>query len=232
MRANENVVLIGEKVVLVPYEVEHVPKYHTWMQDDEIRLLTASEPLTLEEEYEMQRKWRVDEDKLTFIVLARTPEVQGASGQLDPKDATIQNLSMVGDVNLFLSGDLSPIVSTTRAPYDEPDEFTAEAEIMIAESSYRRRGMAYEALQLMFRYTTSRGPEHFSVVSSPSVSTSSSEPEFPSLPTPIPPQYLLTRITESNEASIKLFQKLGFKVTKRVEVFGEVEMRWRGCPSS
>lgn len=27
--------------------------------------------------------------------------------------------------------------------------------------------------------------------------------------------------------SIALFEKLGFIVTKRVEVFGEVEMRWK-----
>jgi L-amino acid N-acyltransferase YncA len=27
--------------------------------------------------------------------------------------------------------------------------------------------------------------------------------------------------------SIRLFEKLGFRITKRVEVFGEVEMRWR-----
>ncbi|KAG7095295.1 hypothetical protein E1B28_006063 [Marasmius oreades] len=182
------------------------------------------ESLTLEEEYEMQRKWRVDEDKLTFIILARISEVQGVSGQLDPKDDTIRNLPMIGDVNLFLSDDLTSI--TTRGFSDEADGFTAEAEIMIAEPSYRRRGMAYEALQLMFRYATSRRSEYFSATSSPAV-TSPSDLEFPSLPTPISPRSLLTRITESNEASIRLFQKLGFEVTKRVEVFGEVEMRWR-----
>jgi hypothetical protein len=41
------------------------------MQSAELLEQTASEPLSIEEEYEMQRKWREDEDKCTFILLAR-----------------------------------------------------------------------------------------------------------------------------------------------------------------
>jgi hypothetical protein len=51
-----------EKVVLVPYSPHHVPKYHGWMQDPVLRFQTGSEPLSLEEEYEMQRKWLTDKD--------------------------------------------------------------------------------------------------------------------------------------------------------------------------
>lgn len=45
-------------------------------------------------------------------------------------------------------------------------------------------------------------------------------------PLKVPPAALVTRISESNTPSIRLFEKLGFRVTKRVEVFGEIEMRW------
>jgi hypothetical protein len=48
------------------------------MKDSELLEATCSEPLTFEEELEMQRTWREDEDKLTFIVLdKRTFETTG-----------------------------------------------------------------------------------------------------------------------------------------------------------
>jgi hypothetical protein len=45
----------------VPYHADHVPLYNAWMQTPELLELTASEPLSLEEEYENQVSWREDE---------------------------------------------------------------------------------------------------------------------------------------------------------------------------
>ena len=48
MRLNEKVVIYGTRVILVPYEKDHVEKYHNWMKDQEILEATASEPLSIE----------------------------------------------------------------------------------------------------------------------------------------------------------------------------------------
>ncbi|KAJ1990200.1 N-acetyltransferase 9 [Dimargaris cristalligena] len=92
--------------------------------------MTASEPLTLEEEFEMQQKWATDEDKCTFIVLARNDA---------PVDQNIHDLSaMIGDVNLFFND------------FEIPT--SCEIEAMIAEPSYRNRGYGTEAIRLMLMY--------------------------------------------------------------------------------
>ncbi|KAG8229232.1 hypothetical protein J437_LFUL001477 [Ladona fulva] len=129
MRLNSQTALRGKGVILLPYERMMVPKYHDWMKSPELLLLTASEPLTLEEEYDMQNKWLQDEDKCTFIVLDR--------------DAYEKNKdeigSMIGDTNLFLS-------------YDEDQSLVAEAEIMIAEAWARGKRKGWEAMILMLLY--------------------------------------------------------------------------------
>ncbi|KAH9475804.1 N-acetyltransferase 9 [Psilocybe cubensis] len=217
MKANISTVLVGSNVVLVPYRPEHVPKYHDWMLDEELRALTASEPLTLEEEYEMQGKWQLDEDKLTFIILSRHPlegsiELPETPGTVSPEDERLSALPMVGDVNIFLHG----TIPTTEESVIDEDEFHAEVEIMIAEPSYRRKGLAIEALQLMLGYATGK-LQAFGLSNTTSIPTS---------PLNIPPNSLITKISETNIPSIKLFEKLGFAITKRVEVFQEIEMKF------
>lgn len=115
---------------MVPYTPEHVPTYHGWMGDPWLQEMTASEPLSLEEEYNMCKSWQEDEDKLTFIVLD-----SAAGTGID---------AMVGDVNLFFHAWLRE---------EEDAEYAvAEVEVMIGEPSARRKGLATGAVRIMLDY--------------------------------------------------------------------------------
>ncbi|KAJ2763122.1 hypothetical protein H4S06_000275 [Coemansia sp. BCRC 34490] len=92
--------------------------------------MTGSEPLTIDEEFDMQQSWRNDEDKCTFIVLAKTSSEQ--PNGLHSIEA------MIGDVNFYLNS------------HDNPHE--AELEVMIAEQAHSGRGVATEVLKLMMHY--------------------------------------------------------------------------------
>lgn len=176
MRENSDCAIEGEQLVLVPYKPEHVEVYHEWMKDPFLQETTASEPLTMEEECQMQRAWAEDPDKLTFIVLDRSAPDTPGTGQ--------QGGAMAGDVNLFFG----------RDDDDQPDRSNAEIEVMIAEPRSRRKGLAREALQIMVAYSSSQfGTVHF-----------------------------VAKIKDTNEASMRLFESLGFWETRRVAVFHEV----------
>ncbi|XP_078230708.1 alpha/beta-tubulin-N-acetyltransferase 9 isoform X18 [Callithrix jacchus] len=105
-------------------------RYHEWMKSEELQRLTASEPLSLEQEYAMQRSWREDADKCTFIVL------DAEKWQAQP--GTTEESCMVGDVNLFLT--------------DLEDPTLGEIEVMIAEPSFRGKGLGTEAVLMMLSY--------------------------------------------------------------------------------
>ncbi|KAK4704638.1 hypothetical protein P7C70_g1573, partial [Phenoliferia sp. Uapishka_3] len=146
MLLNAKTVLVGSEVLLVPYRAEHVLRYHEWMSDPQIREATASEELSLEEEYEMQ--------KLTFIVLRRIPD-------LLPSDPTflLQHGvdQMVGDVNVFLSQayDSDPDSDSEFATSPPtPPRTRCEVELMIAVSSTRRQGFGQAALKIFLSYAS------------------------------------------------------------------------------
>eukprot|EP00055_Hartaetosiga_balthica_P010898 m.47926 g.47926 ORF g.47926 m.47926 type:complete len:173 (+) comp7367_c0_seq1:191-709(+) len=98
------------------------------MDDRSFSPRTASEPLSLDEEYAMQKSWTEDGDKCTFIILQRSLLEEGKE----------EIEAMIGDVNLFFNN------------HDDPHE--AEAEIMIAEASARGKGYGRQALLLMLQY--------------------------------------------------------------------------------
>lgn len=109
--------------VLAPYSPIMVRKYHQWMQHPELLELTCSEPLSLAEEYDMQRKWAEDEDKVTFII----------------HHELVREGHMAGDVNLYLG-------------IDEDDASVGEIEVMVAEIAMRGKGLAGAAVNLMMDY--------------------------------------------------------------------------------
>lgn len=124
--------LEGKKVILVPYMKEHVPKYHQWMQDPALLQATASEPLTLEQEYDMQLSWTQDPYKQTFIVLDK----QLVIGEFIHGDPHVE--AMVGDVNIYMN--------------DLEDVKTGEIEIMIAEPKSRGKGLGKESVLMMMTF--------------------------------------------------------------------------------
>ncbi|KAJ7526420.1 hypothetical protein O6H91_16G005500 [Diphasiastrum complanatum] len=128
----KKVVVEGKKVMLVPYMQEHVATYHAWMQDPALLDATASEPLTLDEEYAMQQSWAEDPLKCTFIILDKERILEKFSPGVPHVEA------MAGDVNLYMN--------------DLDDFETAEIEIMIAEVCSRGRGLGKEAVQLMMAF--------------------------------------------------------------------------------
>lgn len=119
-------------MILVPYMKEHVPKYHQWMQDPALLQATGSEPLTLDQEYEMQLSWTQDPNKRTFIVLDKEM-VDGDFIQGHPHVE-----AMVGDVNIYMN--------------DLDDSQMAEIEIMIAETKSRGKGLGKEAILMMMAF--------------------------------------------------------------------------------
>lgn len=55
MRLNQSTTLVNDRILLRPYRKWHVQRYSEWLDSEALREATASERLTLDEEYEMQR---------------------------------------------------------------------------------------------------------------------------------------------------------------------------------
>ena len=204
MLVNEHTAVCNKILVLVPYSAHHVPQYHNWMKDPEIQQLTASEPLSLEEEYDMQRSWRTDADKLTFILGIRTDHndppttIHGSKGY-----------TPIGDLNLFLGQDFD-----AANPDSGKEVLACELELMIAQKAMRGKGLGRMALLLFLQYilvnrqaiTQEYRAQH----------AYGFEDGF---------DFFRVKIGEHNQRSRKLFAGLGFEQVGEVNFFGEVELR-------
>lgn len=185
------------------------------MQDEELRRLTASDLLTIEEEYDMQHSWRVDNDKLTFIVCTHPDKLTSLYAQtlrrgVSPgyQDAPHR---MIGDINLFLSDDEEQTDEQADAVTTQPRPVIGELMIMIARRTEHRKGLARETMQAFLSYIRAEQAN---------ICREYAGGDGAVL------KYLRVRITHDNERSIKLFEHLGFKKTRdEPNVFGEFELR-------
>ncbi|WOK95465.1 hypothetical protein Cni_G04172 [Canna indica] len=139
-RAATKRILEGKKVILVPYMREHVPTYHRWMQDPALLAATASEPLTLDQEYQVHLSWTQDPLKHTFIVLDK----QLIRGGFVPGDPHVE--AMIGDVNIYMN--------------DPDDLHMAEIEIMIADPKSRQKGLGKESILMMMAFAIQKYEIH------------------------------------------------------------------------
>jgi RimJ/RimL family protein N-acetyltransferase len=183
------------------------------MQDPTLQAATASEPLTLEEEYAMQRSWRNDHDKLTFIICLPVSSDPASTSNIKAEEHD-SSARMLGDINLFLF--------SSEPSGEDPKENMAqgvqgEIELMIADSSHQRKGFGRAAL-VAFLYHVLKNW------------SSISKEYLPNSPTKGNGHldYLRVKINETNDRSVKLFQSVGFEQVGEANYFGEIELRWSG----
>jgi len=217
MKQNYELCLVNERVTLVPYRPEHLIRYHEWMKDPELLAATGSDPLSFEEEVEMQKTWRDDPNKCTFIVHSTkdcnsssntSSSGNTASEQQQEKQefSIVENLTaMVGDVNLFLS-DIDEPEEDVNDDGDNGIETAntatttvkrqAEIDIMIAEAGYKRMGLGKSATCCMLLYGSNALNVH----------------------------RFFCKINEDNLASLQMFRGLGFVQCNYAACFRQIEL--------
>ncbi|KMK54541.1 DNA polymerase delta subunit 2 [Aspergillus fumigatus Z5] len=222
------------KVLLVPYSSWHVPHYHEWMKDEEIQAATASEPLTLEEEYAMQRSWRQDADKLTFIICLPVPrprsehqhqterqEQQLPGSGLRLQDGDDAPGQMLGDINLFLRVEDEDEDEDENKKGPSCPQIIGEVELMIAEKASQRRGYGRAALLAFLRYVL----EHEVDIVGEFVRGTGAGATLPGR-TDWKFGALSVKIGKENGRSLALFESVGFcKVSEEPSYFGEFELK-------
>ncbi|KAI0593078.1 acetyltransferase domain-containing protein [Biscogniauxia sp. FL1348] len=283
MRLNEHIAISTPQILLVPYDAHHVPRYHEWMQDPvradhsvppiltylltflftlaspkAIQEATASEPLTLDEEFENQLSWRTSHDKLTFIVckpLRRRPhhdddaaaasatsrDVNGTKALPGPGRGEEEEVvyagdadtdapaRMVGDVNLFLT------------PWEEEEEengeqvggqhrfCSGEVDIMIADPADRGRGAGKAAVAAFLAFVRRNLGPILEEYARGGREDKKAKIGGESNSGRVRLRDLVVKIKADNAGSIALFRGLGFQKTAGgVNYFGEIQMRLEG----
>jgi hypothetical protein len=234
MKTNYELCLSGTNVLLIPYRPEHIPTYHQWMQDTTLCELTASEPLTLNQEIQMQTEWRDDVNKCTFIILARDLLADGDDDSTVPPPPMSYNdineeeenddkigcsknnmvytslvgntlNAMIGDVNLFLSD----IDNDDDDDDDESEQETPASMTTIINHRCRRQAEIDIMIALPSHRHKNLGAEVAFMIMHYAASNLNIIRFF-------------AKIHETNKQSIQLFEKkLGYVMREYVKCFSE-----------
>lgn len=167
------------------------------MKDPDLLEATGSEPLSLDEEIAMQKSWRDDPEKCTFIVhsTAATNYEQVGSDFV-----VSENLeAMVGDVNLFLSEIDDDDDGQGETSEEKTRRLQAEVDIMVAEKDLKRKGLGRAATCSMILY----GARKLKI------------------------ERFFCKINEDNVASISMFKALGFVQCDYAACFKQLELELR-----
>ena len=177
--------------------------YGALIRSQAIQAATASEPLSLAEEYAMQQSWRNDGDKLTFITCKPLPDIT-ASVISTTHDASSR---MVGDINLFLARDEG-----------NADHIIGELELMVVRKEQQRKGYGRASLVAFTNYVLTHQTAIMREYTGSYGSTTKLQLEC-----------LRVKVGQDNFRSITLFESIGFKkLTESPNYFGEFELRTLG----
>lgn len=209
-----------------PSQLEPQNKQPKLTRPQAIREATASERLTLAEEYENQVSWRASHDKLTFIIcqpLSSLPSDEGEGEEEGGKKSCATSIRaggpdaperMVGDVNLFLYADDED--EDGGIPSARPRFCAGEVDIMVAERRHRGKGLGGAAVRAFLQYVW----RHLDGVLREYAEDKGDECAR------APPRLrlLMAKVRQDNRQSIALFRSLGFEQEGGVNYFGEVKL--------
>jgi len=154
-------------VYLEQFALRHCDKYSQWMQDPELLELTKSDPMDFTQVVQLQKDMEVSESAWMSIVMCRTTN------------------QMIGDVGIYAHEFLA----------EEDGDCVAEINLMIAEKSWRGKGLGKQIVELATDWAISN-----TLIGR-----------------------LVAKIDQENHCSLRLFEKLGWSRRSQSETeWGEV----------